>query len=760
MRKFLSNVSVVARHSANRKVGVAVLLGAALAPSASAQDRSWNAGFNFWSIGGNWLPVGTPPPDATARIGDLATAENDTVFMDVDDTVAGLVVTDGMSLQIDGGALTVNGNTSVSGRNTIGLNSFTSQIRLFEDTGFELETNDLILSDAGRVEFHDGADLRVNGVLRLNAADASPSVVGHGNVELWGSGNTLVNNGQLRVLTGESLVLNQYADGSFDLDGPSGDGELHLGVFNAGTISVVGTDLADPFSGEIFLAPEGDLWMQLADGWASDGPSAIRVVGFNPPAGTFARIRGGDFSLGGLLDVRGDGVEMRFEAPVSIDASAVINVEPGSALRFGEGPAINTTEINGGSFAMASDAQIVFAGETTVDGGEFTTASNSSADGFVSFAGETDWTGSISVTGVARQLGDATVSAASAIDADVFDFDGNESVAWNVNHLLTLNIGSIDTSPGGAFNGSVNIGSLQGNLLVNLDSQPSWAMLGELTMSGSPIGFVNRLSGTPVMMGGTFALTSGGAQINSDVAFSGAATKTIADGAVLRLAGENVVESGTPFSGAGTAHVIDGGSLRMEHTATLNQVTLRNAGLLEIGGFGAGAAGAASVARFQADASGVLRVSIGGNAPGTEHDRLFVTVGEAQVGGRVEVELFDAGGGFVPVVGDEFTIISTAGGVSGTFIADPTTCVDGDQYNWRLRYGPNTVRVRLVSITPCCPADVSGDGNIDLTDLSTLLANFGLASGATHEMGDIDLDGDVDLTDLSTLLSLFGTACA
>ena len=58
-----------------------------------------------------------------------------------------------------------------------------------------------------------------------------------------------------------------------------------------------------------------------------------------------------------------------------------------------------------------------------------------------------------------------------------------------------------------------------------------------------------------------------------------------------------------------------------------------------------------------------------------------------------------------------------------------------------------------------CPADLNRDSIVDLGDLSRLLANFGLASGATHAMGDIDDDGDVDVSDLAALLAEFGSAC-
>ncbi len=57
-----------------------------------------------------------------------------------------------------------------------------------------------------------------------------------------------------------------------------------------------------------------------------------------------------------------------------------------------------------------------------------------------------------------------------------------------------------------------------------------------------------------------------------------------------------------------------------------------------------------------------------------------------------------------------------------------------------------------------CGSDIDGSGAVDLSDLATLLANFG-ASGATLAQGDINGDGNVDLSDLAELLSNFGVVC-
>lgn len=58
-----------------------------------------------------------------------------------------------------------------------------------------------------------------------------------------------------------------------------------------------------------------------------------------------------------------------------------------------------------------------------------------------------------------------------------------------------------------------------------------------------------------------------------------------------------------------------------------------------------------------------------------------------------------------------------------------------------------------------CPADLDGDGDVDLSDLAALLANYGTTSGANPEDGDLDGDGDVDLADLAALLAVYGTTC-
>ncbi len=74
--------------------------------------------------------------------------------------------------------------------------------------------------------------------------------------------------------------------------------------------------------------------------------------------------------------------------------------------------------------------------------------------------------------------------------------------------------------------------------------------------------------------------------------------------------------------------------------------------------------------------------------------------------------------------------------------------------------GDTTVLATLNgSVYVPCPADLNGDGAVDLDDLSQLLVHFGQPGPLSYEDGDLDDDDDVDLDDLSILLVNFGQTC-
>ena len=58
-----------------------------------------------------------------------------------------------------------------------------------------------------------------------------------------------------------------------------------------------------------------------------------------------------------------------------------------------------------------------------------------------------------------------------------------------------------------------------------------------------------------------------------------------------------------------------------------------------------------------------------------------------------------------------------------------------------------------------CYGDLNDDGRVDISDLATLLSNYGMVGGATYEQGDLTGDGNIDISDLAELLSVYGTIC-
>lgn len=59
-----------------------------------------------------------------------------------------------------------------------------------------------------------------------------------------------------------------------------------------------------------------------------------------------------------------------------------------------------------------------------------------------------------------------------------------------------------------------------------------------------------------------------------------------------------------------------------------------------------------------------------------------------------------------------------------------------------------------------CPGDVNEDLIVSPGDLAVLLARFGTVGSPDTTQGDLDGDHDVDLSDPSMLLSNFGMLCS
>jgi hypothetical protein len=102
------------------------------------------------------------------------------------------------------------------------------------------------------------------------------------------------------------------------------------------------------------------------------------------------------------------------------------------------------------------------------------------------------------------------------------------------------------------------------------------------------------------------------------------------------------------------------------------------------------------------------------------------------------------GGGDTFCAGDDFEL-------SGTIGQSDSGYMTGGDFQLAGGFWPG--------VEEFCFGDLDGDGQVGLSDLATLLSNYGTTSGMTYEDGDLDGDEDVDLADLAALLAVYGTTC-
>ncbi len=717
---------------------------AGLAQSALAGVFSWNTVSGVWNNPANWAPNGVPSSNDIIYIGNLPVAQNGTVtlgppgiFYDY------LEVSNGMTLDSAGGEIVSFDEVRIIGNNSR-----------------------IIARPAGGLNFHDfqgdlyigaGAilDLRDNVQVRLSASSVSAgTITGRATILAL-----LSNDGVIRPSNNGGIVLNAgHPDnnGYLDLDGASGNGHLQLdipfGVFEANAVG-----LTDSFSGQISLVPGSLLTMNMDEGWTADANCELNVAGFNNPAAA-SQINGAGLTFGGTMNIGAAEGRLRILSSTTFQPTAEVNVGATDGLQL-----TGAATINGGFFTIGQGGRIDFDGPTTMQGGAFETPTSSPSDGAAYFNGFTIWRGVALFDGAARQNGDAIVDANSTIDAAFFDMDGASNDArWDINANLSMNADQIGDTGANVVGGVLDIGDqLAARLNIHLtDPAASWTTTNQLNLVGFGALTPTRVTGSPMRVQGQMTLSSGSVQISADTTLVGAglgAQVSIPQAAsVLRMNDKTTVEAGSQFAGAGVLRNSPTGEMRLNDAATLATVGLVNDGVLEV----AEGAGVASVDRFTNNATGSWIVSLGGYTPGSEHDVLIISGGDATLDGSIEVTHLDLGSGvFRPKIGDQFTVLTALNMVNGAFQNSPVSIVGTLHYHWTVLYNANTVVLRLDSIV--CLGDVNGDGFVDFEDLNLVLSAFNTVPGDANYDPSADLDGDgtVGFSDLNAVLSSFNLPC-
>lgn len=741
----------------------AAMLGLAFATSASAADRAWNSDYGGWSEAGKWSPNGVPGAADRVFVGTLPASVDGILHLDMNSTIAELEVRGRSQLYTDQWRLTVNGPARIIGSDTQGNSNLYARILVSNGgSATDFRAASLQLTE-GMIVLVDDPAVAIDGNVSVGA---QAEFLGGG---LATVGGNFTNSGLIEVFDND-MTLN--ITGWIDLDG-AGDGEIVINPANASDLYILADSVTDAFDGRIFIGGGSTLAVVADGGWAL-GPNSLVQTPWWQSENHESVIWGSPLTVGGTIRLYGTNNALAIEAPTTFTSTAVVdtNSEGACLLELNASSTVDgglfdispsgtsvqfnhTATINGGDFMLDEGSALGFNGTTTITGGEFTTFSNLAADGAVLFNGPTTWSGTVNIDGIARQMGSATVTGQTVINADVFDMDGG-GANWTINNGLVINAQAIDElTLDNAFHTQMTIGgSLFARLTVNLDAPVYWQMAGHMTIIGDPTLFPTRVAGNTLYVDGDLSLASGRAHIASSLILGG--TTTIPAGATLRVGGSTQIYSWATFVGGGTLRNSPTGDLNLYDGAALDQVGVVNDGFFYASLF----PGAASVGHFENTAGGVWSVNVVGPAAGTDHDLLIVSDGPATLGGELHVRHYDLGRpAFRPEVGDEYTILTALDGVSGAFSAIPRSYSQGLAFDWTAEVGTNDLTLRVASTHECPPGDLNDDGDIDLSDLAALLSYFGTPSGATWPYGDLDGDEAVTLTDLAILLSNFGSSC-
>lgn len=496
-------------------LAAAVTLAAALPLNAAIiQWTSNNSG--SWNTISNWTPVGLPGASSDVQIGPAAGAQNESVSLSTSTTVASVLVNDGMSLSVNGALLTVTGDTTLTGQNSIGNLLYPSRLSVNGGGGLakHFSTQNLTVALGGGVLMNDSATIEVLGQLTLDSHPDGSNFFAEGTVNLKQNlPNTaaLVNDGVIQPRTGTvPLVINQLGASLLDLDGATGTGRLALSVSsgtpgNVARLIINGTSLADTFDGELGLAGGNELQMNLTSAWTLAGDTRISSGNDSP-----ARITGAPIIMQGAVDVW-SGTIAHIEVPATLGSG--LNVTMGKNVTF---KFTDPTNVQGGTWVADENSSIEFLASTTVSGGTFTTFSNIHTQGNVEFHGPSTWRGAVTVNGVARVFSNATVTEDTVINADVFDPDADSlPVTWTLQHSdLTLNVGHLSQGLGDYTGADFIINHLGGSpayLTVNLaNPNAKWQHLGNMTVNGHPGDTYGTVGlGSDMILNGLYTINTG-----------------------------------------------------------------------------------------------------------------------------------------------------------------------------------------------------------------------------------------------------------
>ncbi len=342
-----------------------------------------------------------------------------------------------------------------------------------------------------------------------------------------------------------------------------------------------------------------------------------------------------------------------------------------------------------------------------------------------------------------------TSTAATSYSASFTTITG-QTTGPSLNFTTTSGALTIAGASANVNGGVVNLTGAGG---VVLNAQLGSSTTGAISINGPLTGSSNIVEGT-----GTVSITQSTNSTYSGI-ISGNQAVAVSGGGVLTVNGSNSYSSATSITGAtltvsgssltatsgvnvGTGGVLAGDFGVTGGTVNPSGTITANGGAISPGGTGVGILNTGSVAASSRSTLIMNINSTGGGSPtpGTDYDQLAVT-GSMNLNNFTPVIFLGASPALT--VGSAFTIITTTGGVSGTFTAGVFAAADNTSYIFTPSISGNNVVLTLTAITSQL-LDVSS-GFLTYTTATGVNSNLTVTNDGTN-FTVTDTAGPITLT--------------
>jgi len=715
----------------NKTLAKALVVAIAAAPVASAGQVYFigTGPSDVWQDPANWT-LSLPEAGDLAYVGASVQARNSFVYLEGSVfNLAYLSITDGMAVRTDDALLYLtDGLLEISGRNQDDENEnlFWPSRLIVEDTpvGIDAWFENALVQDEASLVLEDGATVKIE---RLLQTDPTAGTYGLG---MWSFERDDVNQlafdnqGYLSGQPGVSTI-EQLGASRFDLDGSNGGetGRINatIGTINdplATTLIFNGTALADDFDGEMWIADNGRIEMNMSSNWTLGDNGLLR---FNGAADETPTLAGSTMTVLGEIDANA--------------RNAVIEA--------------NVWIQNGSHTTVAVNDALTFTGNTIANAALFT----------VNDGGTLDFAGPLNAQGNGFNLNGGTVTGGIIQNTGTYGFRGygtidnrviNDAVFYAENGTLLVNGTQND------WDGIGNAGDLRasGGDLHLTDSQ-DFSFAGDMrAFPGDEIfidgfGFELASAGYMYLWNATLRATDsflvagsfdsiGNVDVEADVTFM--STSTTIAGEALNMLQDATVLPGASISGAQNARLVGGaaGELELAHGA-VTDVTVAGHGVTHVQRFTAGEA----TVNGDFILVGTLALQAGPPVP-LNFDRLIVA-DTFEARGVIEVTPLLA---YQYQLGDEYDVLDFTTFVDLGYTMDlPPLAVDKD---WDTSDFETDGVLRIDVDT--CRADVNDDGFVNFGDILMVIGAWNTGNISI----DVDQNGVVGMSDIFEIIAAWG----